>query len=126
VIQLDPFWLLVLMAVVGAACFYAGWRASDAHRTAANTILAAATTVSAITDTAAANATGVKGSLDKMAAENASLRLAVNDNTRVAAEKFEALEVFLQRLFEGLERAGVVRRGATGPGLQVGEKAKDE
>lgn len=125
-IPLESLWLLLLIAAIGAACFYAGWRASASERVAGDSILDAAKTVSAIAEASAANAQLVKGSLDKMAAENASLRSAVNDNTKVVAEKFDGIDMLLRGMIDGMAQAGVVRRGKLGPGLQVGEKPEEE
>lgn len=121
-IPLESLWLLLLIAAVGAACFRAGWLASHAHLSAANT-------VSAITLSAAENASKVTATLDKYAAEAASLRQSVEGMAGAVGGKIGDVEGLIQALIVGLEQARLIRRppadGGRASTLQVGEKGPE-
>jgi NaMN:DMB phosphoribosyltransferase len=114
----DPLWLLALIAAVGAGCFFAGWRSARAY-------LQAAESVSAITNAVADQANATREALDKQTAEYALLRAALNQNTKVIDEKIQDVETAMVTLFQGFERAGIVKRPKSGPGLQVGEASEE-
>ena len=110
----DPFWLLVLIAAVGAGSFYAGWVSAKAY-------LNASLSVSQIASAAVERSNSYSSAMDKVKAETALLRAAVDQNTKVVETKLEAVEAAVVTLFQGFERAGIVRGARATPGRQVGE-----
>jgi len=118
--------LLALIAAVAVVAFLAGWRSCKAHYDAANSTLQAAITVSDVTRIASGQSANFKASLDNQAAEAASLRQSVEQNTRVVGEGLGNLHGAIETLIVGLERGGLVRTARNpGPGRQVGEKSTE-
>jgi hypothetical protein len=113
--MIDWFWPFVLISVVGAACFYGGWRAASAY-------LSAATAVSAISASIVAQSNDFTSSLDKAKAEGASLRADVNRLTEVVNVRQGNVEEAVRSLLQGLERSGIARSPRATPGRQVGEE----
>lgn len=107
--------LLALMAAIAGGSFYGGWSAAQAYMQAAKSI-------SDVTNTAIDRSNEFQAVLDKTTTESASLRAAIEKETEVIAEHRKAIEDGLIELFQGFERAGVVRssRPST-PGRQVGD-----
>ena len=98
----DFLLILALIAAVGAAGFYAGWRSAASH-------LNAARAVSDIANAAIAQANEYSTTMDNQQTAMQSLTNAVNLNTKTNEERGRAVEDALQGLFQGLERAGLAR-----------------
>lgn len=109
----EALWLLLLISAVGAACFYAGWRAAAAY-------LPAARAVSDVAAAAIQQSNAFGSTLDNNAGELASLRSAIDQNTKALEERNRAVEDALHALFQGLERSGLARAPRATP-RQVGE-----
>lgn len=110
---IDLFFLLALIAVVAGGAFYAGWRAAAAY-------LPAARAVSDVSAAAVQQANGFAASLDKNEAALASLRNAVAQNTETLEARTRAVDDALVAIFNGFERAGLIRPAHRTP-RQVGE-----
>ena len=115
----ETLWLLLLIAVVGAGCYYAGWRS-------AIVTLHAALTVSKVTNAAVDNANRAGSALDKVAAETASLRASVEVNTQAIGTGQRNVEAALFDIYQGFERSGLIRKAGPGPGKQVGEERPEQ
>jgi hypothetical protein len=112
--------LLALIAACSAAAFYAGYRAASAY-------LPAARAVSDVTAAAVEQVNTSVALLDKTGAALSSLESAIAKQTETIAERNSAVEDALLALFQGLERAGLVRPGTVrGVAKQVGEGAPPE
>lgn len=114
----SPFLLLALIAAVGAACFYAGWRSAASY-------LQAARAVSEVTNAVASQSNSFTSALDKADAEYALLRKEVERNTEVLGANQKNVEEALLTLFQGFERSGLVRSARPAPGRQVGEASTE-
>jgi hypothetical protein len=113
--------LLLLVVSVGAGCFWAGWCSAASY-------LHAARAVSDVTNAVAAQSNDFTSTLDKATAEAASLRVAVDNlggvslrNSQAVEAKLGDVEGAMVTLFQGFERAGLVRSSRPAPGRQVGE-----
>ena len=111
----DLLGLLALMAAVGAAAFYAGWRSAAAY-------LPAARAVSDVANAAVAQSNSYASTLDGVRAEMVALVRATETATKASAAHDQAVEETLQQLFQGLERAGLARSPRAVP-RQHGETA---
>lgn len=116
--MIDALWVLILLAAVGAGCFYAGWRSAHSY-------LEAARAVAEIASAAATQSSAFSSSLDKTQAEAASLRVAIERNAQATETKLDNVEAALVTLFQGFERAGMVRSATPRPGPQVGEPSRE-
>lgn len=121
----EMLWLFVLLAAVGAGCFYGGWRAAAVY-------LGAAKAVSDIAGKAVEQANNFGTGMDKVATELASCRAAVEASTEATKRYMQSQEANYARvegatatLVTAFERAtgqAVPRRA---PGRQVGEAAPE-
>lgn len=119
----DLIWLLALIAAVGAACFYAGWRSAAAYLPAAQAVGDLATRSVAQANEFSSDRDKMTAALDRSDADVASLRHAVEANTETLETRHKAVEDALLTLFTGLERAGLARSASTRPvPRQVGER----
>lgn len=116
---------LSIIAIVGAACFYAGWKAASAY-------LPAARAVSDVSNAAVAQANNFATTMEKQSlaldavrGEMALLRDATEGSTKATTEHRVATEGALLTLFEGLERAGLARSSRTAP-RQHGDAAASD
>ncbi len=110
--------ILFLMAVVGGACYYAGWRSAQSH-------LNAALAVSSQTNVIIAQSNSYSSSLDKQALEAQSLRASVDQCREDLSARQQRVESAVGALFEGFERAGLARSARPAPGRQVGETRQE-
>ena len=108
--------LLTIIAAIGAACFYAGWRSAHAY-------LEAARGISEVTAAAVGQSREYASALDRTASESALLTKAVERNTEVTDARYRAVEESILTLFAGFERAGIVRGAPSRVARQVGEEA---
>jgi hypothetical protein len=115
----EILWSLLLISAVGAACYYGGWRACRAYLSAAEAVAIAARS-------SADQAIQFSATLDKVRAETASLRMSVDQNTEALDRKLTGLETSLTILYQGFERAGVVRSARPPIGKQVGEEGPQQ
>lgn len=111
--------LLTLLAVVGGACFYAGRRSATSH-------LTAATDVANITNAAIDRTNAFGSSLDKYAAEAASLRASIDSHTKSTLDRQGGVEDAVRLLIASFEASGLVRTTGGKRGLQVGEKGPEQ
>lgn len=111
-------WLLLLIVAVSVISFYLGKRSNQSA-------LNAALAVGNLTNAVAAQSNAVMSSLDKYAAEAASLRASAERSTESTNARLERLEGAIFKLFEGFERAGLARSARAAPGRQVGEASPE-
>jgi hypothetical protein len=111
-------WMLALISAVGAACFYAGWKAAQSYMSSASALTGALANFYE-------KSSSFEEALDKAMESQASLAAEVKRNTEVMDARHRGIEEGLQILFDGFERAGVVARAHAGPGRQVGETKRD-
>jgi hypothetical protein len=111
-------WLLLLIAAVAVVAFYAG-------RVSTKSYIEAAKDVNAVTNAIATQSNTYSSSLDKAAAESASLRAAVVRLTEVTIGKQGDVEAVLLSLCQALHPGGVPGRARGTPGRQVGETGQE-
>jgi hypothetical protein len=112
-------WLLLLIAAVGAGCFWAGWRSAATH-------LVAALDVSRITNATIDQANSFSSSLDKQQAEAASLRASIDHHTEITLDRQGRVEDAVRLLYTALEASGLVRTPGRAKGRQVGETGTEQ
>lgn len=110
----EMLWLLLLLAAVGASCYYAGWRSAAAY-------MGAAKAVSDVTNVVASQANSFSSSLEKAALESGMIRKALEKNTEVINARLGSVEEAFALLFQGFKEAGIVRQPRPTTPRQVGE-----
>jgi hypothetical protein len=113
--MIEALGLLLLIAAVGSACFYSGWRSAQSY-------LNSALAVSKLTEAMATHANSYAAELDKSRADSAMLRASVDRLAETVNGKQGDVEAALYDLVHGFERAGFIRAPRPGPPEQVGEK----
>ena len=124
----NVLWFLLLIAAVGAGCYYAGWRAATGYLTAASAVgeLATTTARQAHDFAAQANASAVLtasfgAALDRTTAGMSSLQADAAKHAEAQDGRYKDVSDVLKLLFTGLERSGAVKAPSRTPARQVGE-----
>lgn len=120
----EPFAFLVLLAIVGALCYFAGWRSARAYTEAA-------TAIEKISKSTLDHAEQFALTLDKHHSSNESLReevealrLAQGELAEVTAEHRERITQSMEAVITGLRGSGYAPEASTKRGgfpAQVGE-----
>lgn len=112
-------WLLALISAVGAACFYAGWRASAAYLNAAKAVSEAASVT-------ASQAASYGVALDRTTAAVSSLQASAVRHAEAQDGRYKDVADVLKLLFDGLARSGIAKAPSRAPARQVGEPPAPE
>lgn len=110
-------WFLAVILVAGGA-FYAGWRSAKAF-------LVAASDVNGITNSTIRDTKALASHLDKSDRTLSLLAEVTERESKALRMKVERLEDAMVTLFQGFERAGLVRSQTQGVPRQVGETREE-
>jgi len=119
--MIDALWLLLLIAAVSSASFYAGWRSASSYLNAAQAVNSVTNAVVKQANEHAESNAKVISALDNLVGSLAVLKDANGRQADAIASKLGDFEAALLTLFQGFERAGIVRSARPTPGKQVGE-----
>lgn len=122
---MSPLALALLALALAAAAYYSGWRSARAYLQAAQAVSDVTNAVAKESNEHAFAGERVVDQLAKfetaLLSSTAQLK-ALEENASVNTAKVQ--EAFID-LFQGFERAGIVRSSRPTPGRQVGERPPD-